>query len=452
MELEEINPLLLSPWCLATQVFTFSYLHPTHIEKFEEIIKELTGGKKLRYIIEVPPRHGKSIAFSVLLPIFYLLNYPERKVLIASYGYSLAGDFAFKVRNILQQLGMTTFIKERVSDFETIEGGGLFSAGVGGSITGKGASLLVLDDPVKNMEEARSKTIRDKTYEWFNSTFLTRAEPDANIVVIQTRWHADDLVGRLLIAKKEKWVEVKLPAIAEENDYLGRKEGEVLWGERFPLEELEKKKIAIGSYIWNTLYQQNPISEEMSLFKSAYFKYYEYKNGYYYLEDKAIKDFDFIFGTADLAIQEKQMSDYTVIGIWGVKGDRILLLDRIRNRMQAGEILRTFEALYSRWISNMFYVESFGYQLSIVQQILERRIPVSPSYLKGDKYAKALAVVPFFEAGKIYFNRDAVYLSELEEEMIEFPNGDHDDQVDMISLIIEAISAKAMVAPKPRGL
>jgi len=427
------------------------YKRPKHIKLFEDIAEKLVHGKGLKYIIELPPRHGKSVMFSIILPSFFISNNLDKKALLTSYGYDLSREFAFKVRNLLTYNNLVKLSINTIDNFETIQGGGLFSAGVGGAITGKGASLLILDDPIKNWEEARSKVYRDKTYDWFNSTFLTRGEPNANAVVIQTRWHEDDLCGRLL-RENSGWIEVKFPALAiEDDDMIGRKIGEPLWPERFSLEELLDKKKRFGSYIWNALYQQNPVSEEVSIFKPSYFRYYEFKDGTYYLEDKSFKDFDFIFGTADLAIQEKEISDYTVIGIWGIKGDRILLLDRVRERLQAGEILRTFQALYMRWIPNIFYIESFGFQLSIVQQLLDRNLPVSASYLKGDKFAKALAVIPFFEAGRVYFNRQAVYLLELEEELLSFPNGEHDDQVDMISLAITGLTS-SLIVDKPRGL
>jgi predicted phage terminase large subunit-like protein len=427
------------------------YKRPKHVEYFEKIVKKLTFEKTLRYIIEVPPRHGKSVLFSVILPAFYIVNNPNKKILLASYAYDLAGEFAYKVRTLLKNNRLIDFTIEKLDNWETVEGGGLFSAGVGGSITGKGASLLILDDPIKNMEEARSKHIRDKTYEWFNSTFLTRAEPDANIVVIQTRWHSDDLVGRLVKEKKEKWEVIKLPAFAEEGDVLGRTIGEPLWPERFPKEELENKKKAMGSYVWNALYQQNPISEEACLFKSSYFKYFESKDGKYFTEEEALKDFDFIFGTLDLAVTEKQTSHYTAIGIWGKVREKVLLLNVTRERMEAPEILKTIQSIYYKFRPNMFYIESFAYQVSITQQVLDMNIPVTPSYLKGDKYSKALSVIPFFEQGRIYFDRNAGYLQDYEEELLEFPNGNFDDQVDMTSLIIEAISSEAMIAPKPKG-
>ena len=441
----------LFPALLAMKYLPFKYQRPEHIRFFEDLIIKLTDEDNLRYIIEVPPRHGKSISFSVLLPTFYILNHLNRKILLASYGYTLAGQFAFKVRNLLANTGIVTFTKEMVNDFETEQEGGLFSAGVGGSITGKGASLLILDDPTKNMEEARSKNIRDKTYEWFNSTFLTRAEPNANVVVIQTRWHSDDLAGRLLSEKKEKWIEIKFPAFAEENDFLNREIGEPLWPERFSKEELEEKKVAMGSYVWNALYQQNPIASEASIFKTSMFKYYEFKDGMYYLENKAFRDFDFIFGTADLALKKEEMNDYTAIGIWGIKGNAILLIHRIKERLQAGEILETFRSLYQKYLTNVFYVESFGFQLSFVQQLIDKNIPVEPSYLKGDKYAKALAIIPFFEAGRVYFNREADYLDDLEKELLSFPNGEHDDQVDMTSLAVTGLSIPREAQTKPKG-
>ena len=427
------------------------YKRPKHIRFLENIAERLTREDGLRYIIELPPRHGKSVIFSTILPAFYLTNNPEKRVLLASYGYELAGEFAYKVRSILQNNNLVSLTKMKLDNFGTLQGGGLFSAGVGGAITGKGANLLILDDPIKNMEEARSKHIRDKTYEWFISTFFTRKEPNASIVVIQTRWHNDDLAGRLLEEKKENWQKISFPAFAEENDILKREIGDCLWPERFSKRELEDIKKSVGSYVWNAEYQQNPIASEVSIFKTSMFKYYEFKDGMYYLENKAFRDFDFIFGTADLAIKKEEINDYTAIGIWGVKGNAILLIHRIKERLQAGEILETFRSLYQKYLTNVFYVESFGFQLSFVQQLIDKNIPVEPSYLKGDKYAKALAIIPFFEAGRVYFNREADYLDDLEKELLSFPNGEHDDQVDMTSLAVTGLSIPRETQTKPKG-
>ena len=191
----------------------------------------------------------------------------------------------------------------------------MVTAGVGGPITGKGADILIIDDPVKNAEEANSQTYRDKTWEWYQSTAYTRLEPKGAIILIMTRWHEDDLAGRLLKHMQngtgEKWEVINLPAIAEENDLLGRKPGEPLWPERYDLKELNRIKDTTGSYWWSALYQQRPQPPEGGLLKRSWIKYYQPH------ELPHLEELD-IYQAWDLAISTKETADYTVCTTVGV--------------------------------------------------------------------------------------------------------------------------------------
>jgi len=415
------------------------YQRPKHIKFLENIAEKLTYENNQRFIIEMPPRHGKSVIFSTLLPAFYLINHPYNKVLLSSYSFSLAADFAYKVRNILQNYGLMEFPKNELANFENREGGGLFAAGVRGSITGKGANLLILDDPVKNMEEARSVLIRDKVYEWFKSTFLTRAEPGANIVIIQTRWNQDDLAGRLLREESEIWKEIKIPALAEKNDILGRQEGEPLWAERYSLEMLKARKESVGSFVWSAEFQQAPLNPEGALFRREWFEIVEdyprdcSKTRYWDLAGTTAKESDY---TAGVLLGEKDGIFY-VIDVKRMKGTPLEVENLIRQTaMLDGNI--------------PIYIEQEP-GASGVQAIDHYRREV----LKGfdfhedkkstNKELRARPVSACAEAGnlkivKSFWNKD--FLDEIEM----FPNGLHDDQVDALSGAFEKISFGSVVA------
>lgn len=405
------------------------YKRPAHIKLFEDIGEKMTFEKNQRYIIEIPPRHGKSVLFSVLLPAFYIVNHPDRKVLLASYSYNLAGEFAFKVRTLLKNNMLSDLVIEKIDNYETKEGGGLFSAGVGGSITGKGASLLILDDPFKNLEEAKSKHIRSKVYEWFNSTFYTRAEPDANIIIIQTRWHTEDLTGRLL-SDSSDWNEIKLPAIAEENDILGRTIGEALWQDRFPIEKLLEIKKSIGSYLFSALYQQNPLSEEGSMFKREWFE----------IVDQAPADLTRV-RYWDLAATEEKASgdpDWTAGCLLGKKNGIFYICDmqHVRNTPLQVERLVKQTAVVDG-IGTRIYIEKEpgAGSKSLINYFKRQVLEGFTVYEDEKRSSKEVRAVPFSaaaEAGNVklvkgHWNKD--FLDEIEL----FPQGDHDDQVDAAS-------------------
>ena len=266
-----------SPSEFASRILAARWQTPPHIALINSLLVEAATGKLREQgfagvIVQVPPRHGKSTLCSEWFPAWYVGRYPEKRVILTSYEADFAASWGRKARNILAEHGkkvMGCVLNEDVSAaarWETVQGGGMVTAGVGGAITGRGADVAIVDDPVKNAEEAASATVRDSTWEWYLSTLRTRLEPGGTMVVIMTRWHPDDLVGRLIKAmrddpKADQWKVVRLPAIAEEGqpDAIGRQPGEALWPERYPASVLSAMQTDTARRVWLALYQQTPV-------------------------------------------------------------------------------------------------------------------------------------------------------------------------------------------------
>lgn len=261
------------------------YQFYAHLHNLHGFLQRVAEGEIKRLMVFMPPRHSKSQTVSRLFSAYYLLRHPDRWVGMASYAEGLAFTLSRNARDNYQAGGgLLSPAAWAVSQWETGKGGGMWAAGVGGGITGKGFHLGIIDDPLKDAEEAASETIRDKIKDWYDSTFYTRQEPDASIIIIQTRWHEDDLAGWLLSKEgdePEHWHIVDFPAIAEplpkfpptctiEPDF--RQPGAALCPERYPLERLQKIERRIGPYYWASLYQQRPAPREGGLFKRAWFE------------------------------------------------------------------------------------------------------------------------------------------------------------------------------------
>lgn len=264
-----------------------AYQHAPHLSLVDSMLQQVvrcvdTNGEEgiSHLIVEMPPRHGKSQSISRLFPTWFLGSHPDMRVILSSYGTTLAERHSYYARNVLRSprykaifpdvhLAEDSQAAARWSIYR--HDGGMDALGIGGGVTGKGGNILIVDDPVKSREEAESFLIRQKTFDWFNDDFYTRREPGAAVIIVMTRWHEDDLVGRLLLQDPERWSVLRLPAIAEEEDPLGRSPGEALWPERFPLPALEDIKNRIGVYSWNGLYQQRPTAREGFRFKRSWF-------------------------------------------------------------------------------------------------------------------------------------------------------------------------------------
>ncbi len=401
-------------------------------------------GEIKRLMVFMPPRHSKSLTTTIHFPAWYLGRNPDKRVITASYGASLAEGFSRQTRTLLQEYGEEVFgirISRVASSVDNwaIQGhyGGLVAAGVGGSLTGKGADLLIIDDPHKDREEANSQTIRDRVWEWYSSTAYTRLEPDGAVIVIQTRWHEEDLSGLLLKAMEsdgDQWEIINFPAIAEDdNDILDRDAGEALWPERFDIERLNAIQRSIGSKEFVSLYQQRPQSLEGGAFKAQWFKWYTKSEISYNDDDDS---FYFrghrlnIFMGIDLAMTEKTSSDDFAIVTIGVTDTLdILALDVLHGQFDPGEQGDIVSKQYEMWLPERIAVEDNGGQKYFVSQLKRwhqthsgfPRMPIKGVTNTGDKYSRIARNVPFVENGGLYL-RQATDNEEGWTDMDRLPN------------------------------
>lgn len=381
-------------------------------------------------------------------------------IILASYGADLSYDFSRRARNLFQDVGPELRGLELSEDSSAvgrwgIQGhrGALIAAGVGGPVTGRGARIAIIDDPIKNQEEANSPTYREKIWDWYRFTLRTRIEPKGTIILVMTRWHEDDLAGRLLRKAEEgdgeHWEVLKLPAIAEKGDPLGRKPGEALWPERYDEEELAEIKRAVGSYVWSALYQQQPQPASGGLFKRSWFRYFREDGEFYILERPEglhhVKKKDcWIFQTVDPAATEKETSSYFVCSTWAVTPEKdLLLLDVFRERAETTKHKAVLKAQRDRWSPAFQGVENKTFGLNIIQEAKKEGAPIKPLEADSDKVARALPASARYEAGTVYHRMDAHWLEEYENELLAFPKGKWNDQVDTAAYAAKVVQTYA---------
>jgi predicted phage terminase large subunit-like protein len=429
-----------------------------HLLLLNRYLLDAIAGKVKRLMVFMPPRHGKSELISHYLPACYLGMYPDHRVILASYEAGFAAIWGRKARRELEEYGEplwgvqvdpTSSAADRwdIRDHR----GGMITAGAGGPITGKGADLLICDDPVKNAEEAHSQVYREKTWDWWCSTAQTRIEPGGSAVLMHTRWHEDDLAGRLLKHEPEKWTVLKLPAIAEEADELDRAEGDALWPDRWGVEHLMDRKRAAGSYFWNALYQQRPAPEEGAIFRREWFNYFSNSAGTFKLgvagSTQAVEcDRCWRFSTVDLAASTKTSADYTVVSTWSVTpGNQLLLIDCVKARMEGPDQVPLLWRVYKKHNPQFIKIEKVGYQLSMIQAARRSGLPVQEAPVDKDKVSRALPAAARIESGDVFFPQDATWLQDFESELLSFPHGAHDDQVDTLSAAVQEVTKRAAV-------
>jgi predicted phage terminase large subunit-like protein len=436
-----------------------------HLELIDELLCRVATGKTRRAMIFAPPRHGKSSLVSHYFCSWYLGRYPDRRVMLASYEAEFASSWGRKVRDTLGHWGRELFgvhVRADVaaaSRFE-IEGhlGSMVCAGAGGPITGRGADLLVLDDPIKNNEDAMSELQREKMWDWYRSTAYPRLEPDGVIVLIMTRWHEDDLAGRLLQAASDggqPWEVLRLPALAEEADALGRQPGEALWPQRFSAARLLENKREMGSLWFAAEYQGRPQPASGSVFRRGWFRYYRAIEDGFDLGSKVVPDKECTrFTTVDLAVSLKTSADYTVVATWAqTRAGDLILLDLVRRRLEGPDQVKLLRSVYERYKPSFLAIENVAYQLALIQQARRDGLPVKELKPDRDKLSRAQVAAAQMEGGSIYFPASAVFLEDLETELLAFPRGRHDDQVDVVSYaaLVKA-GAKRTLVPMPVGI
>jgi predicted phage terminase large subunit-like protein len=431
----------LSPASLALATSP-GYLLPAHLDLLDRtLVRVVESGGRL--VVAMPPRHGKSLLTSKFLPAWFLARWPRRRVVLASYEADYAAGWGRQARDLLELHGRRLFdvkVRQDTSAAARWEiaghGGGMVTAGIGGALTGRGADLLIVDDPLKNPEEAASATRREAVWNWFAQVASTRLEPGAAVVVVMTRWHVDDLAGRLVDGDElDRWEVLELPALADEGDVLGRAPGEALWPQRFGVEALAEQRRVLGSQPFSALYQQRPVPAEGAIFKREWIRYFVPRQGGYDLGGR-FEGEEFVrrFQTVDLAVSTKSTADWTVIATWGVTSRKeLLLLDVVRRRMEGPEIVPALRAGFERWKPTSIGVEQVAFQLSIVQAAQRDGLPVVALRPDKDKVSRAMTAAARMESAQVFFPRDAVWLGEFERELLQFPAGKHDDQVDTLS-------------------
>ncbi len=409
-------------------------------------METICGETSKRLIVAMPPRHGKSELCSNWLPAWFIGKHPSKRVILSSYGADFAEWWGGKAKESLEKnanlFGVKVRQDSRAKSHWDIAGdtGGMDTAGVGGPITGKGADLLIIDDPIKNDEEASSEARRESIWDWWLTTALTRLEPNGIAIVIATRWHEDDLTGRILRQAESdsslpQWRVVKFPAIAEENDELGRKPGEALWPERYGLDALaEHQSIA---RVWNSLFQQNPIPDEGTTFKREWLS--KFVNSVPAEARRAVRGWDKA-GTAG-------GGDYSAGALIAEHDGIFYVADVVRGQWSAydrNKIMRTttenddekFER-YTVWIEREPSASGKESAELSIRELAGYDVHEEPA--TKDKPTRARTFAVQAEAGNVRLVRGPWNLAFI-NEACSFPNGKHDDQVDAAALAFNKLA------------
>lgn len=445
----EVTPLMMARSCLRSYVAMQypRYVFGEHHRCICDALERVERGECKRLMIFMPPRHGKSMLVSEYFPAWYLGRNPTKKMIAASYNAELAQDFGRKVRNQLTD-GVWRAVfpdaqtegNSAAADRINLRGGGsYFAVGVGGAVTGRGADVLLIDDPIKGREEADSETYRRRIKDWYASTAYTRLMPGGSVIIVLTRWHEDDLAGWCLHEQEhENWEVLSLPAIATGHDVIGRMPGDALWPEFYPLERLEEIKRTIGPREWNALYQQRPVPDEGAYFKRDWFQYWTElpKFGLRY------------YGASDYAVTEGK-GDYTVHIVGALdEDDNLYIIDMWRGQTTSLEWIEAFIGMLRLWKPEVWGEEA-GVIMRSVGPLIEQRLREQRLYTTTrkqmasttDKSSRARTLQARLEMGKVFLpSADKPWVTELIAEMLTFPAGKHDDQVDALALLCRVVA------------
>lgn len=412
------------------------FIHGRHHALMAKKFEEIAEGKCKRLIINMPPRHTKSEFASYLLPAWYLGRFPNKKIIQTSNTAELAVGFGRKVRNLVDGERYAKIFpnvalrhdSKAAGRWATNANGDYFAIGVGGTVTGKGADLLIIDDPHSEQEAALAASnpeVYDKVFEWYSSGPRQRLQPGGAIVIVMTRWSKRDLTGRVLQSMVERdgdeWEVISLPAIMPST--------KPLWPEFWSIDELEKLRNELPISKWSAQYQQDPSSEEGAIVKREWWQMWE-------------KDTppvcEFVIQSWDTAFTKNERSDYSACTTWGVfhmdedpNDTHIILLDALKERLEFPELKERALQMYQEWEPDAFIVEAKASGAPLVFELRRMGIPVQEfTPTRGnDKITRVNSVSDLFASGKVWAPRKR-WAEEVIEEMAAFPNSDHDDLVD----------------------
>ena len=409
------------------------FIEGSHHKKIAEKFNQIAKGEIKRLIINMPPRHTKSEFASFLLPSWMVGRKPDLKIIQTTHTTELAIRFGRKAKTLMDSPEYNQVFDTRLREgsqaagkWETEQGGEYYAAGVGSAITGRGADLLIIDDP-HSEQDALNMTAMERAYEWYTSGPRQRLQPGGAIVVVMTRWNMKDLTGALLRSQKElksdQWHVIEFPAIMPS--------GNPVWPEYWKKEELEGVKASLSIGKWNAQWMQNPTAEEGSLIKREWWR--KWDRDY-------IPALKHVIQSYDTAFLKKETADYSAITTWGVfheaedTAPNLILLDALKERLEFPELRKKALEQYNYWKPESVIIESKASGLPLTYELRKMGIPVinyTPS--KGnDKHARVNAVSPLFESGQIWAP-DEKFAEEVIEECASFPYGDHDDLVDSMT-------------------
>jgi predicted phage terminase large subunit-like protein len=450
------------------------WVHKIICAELERFSKDVAAGLSPRLIIEMPPRHGKSEVVSVNFPAWHLGHYPTHEVIAASHTAQLAVTFSRRVRSLLRDASYHSLFEEtRLSDdtqsaeqWRTTQGGGEAAVGVGSAVVGKGAHVLIIDDPYKGLEDADSFKTRQSVLEWYQTEAFTRLAPGGGVLVIMQRWHDDDLAGWLINHGKATGYPFRVlhfPALAE-IDEPHRKAGEPLHAARYPIELLEQIKAVMTPRQWSAVYQQNPVPDEGAYFDKSWFRYYT--------QLPAEHNLVYVDGW-DLAIAEGEDNDYTVGVTVAMDRERNFYITDLSRKRQTAKT--SMESLIDTHIKHKSVFVAIGKDQmqmtmeSFMIEELKRRddhvLSVDRPGIRGnvisvptgrrDKEARARPIQGLLESGRLFLPASASWTKTVEHELLRFPGGEHDDIVDALSVIGHIIGriyeAAALQKPKKKS-
>lgn len=434
-----------------------------HIDALCEHLEAVTRGDIPLLLINMPPRHMKSLLVSVMWPMWEWTTKPHTRWMFSSYALSLAIRDSLKCRRLIESDWyqrnwghVFTMAKDQnlKSRFENDKRGYRLAVSVGSAATGEGGDRIVCDDP-HNVIDAESEVIRQGTLDWWDMTMSSRLNNPATgaKVIVMQRVHADDLSGHVL--EKGGYTHLRLPAEYESDQRCATsigwsdpriEEGELLWPTRFNAESIVDFKRSLGSIGYSGQFQQRPVPAGGGQFKKQWFRYFTQEEKYVEMEEpsgvkRVLLEQCQKIVTVDLAISQKQTADYTVISTWAITPEReLLLLDRLRDRLDNPQQQQQIQLVYQRYHPGYIMVENVAYQLALIQQLLRLGLPAREYRPPKDKVARATTAAVLYEAGRIYHPKYANWLQEWEDELLFFPLAPHDDQVDTVSMAADTLA------------
>lgn len=434
------------------------YRPAPHNLLISEELEKIESGENDRLMIFMPPRHGKSMTVTETFPSYFVGRDQHRRIIEISYNNTFAKKFGKKNRDKVRNYGPDIFNVELDPENGGATNwginnamGGMLSSGVGGTITGEGADLLLIDDPIKNRAEANSETYRNNLWNEYSDTVRTRVHANGKIILIMTRWHEDDLAGRILYAEPGRWKVLRLPALCEEpeKDPLGRRKGDPLWPQGgYNKAYFEDLRNTMPEQSFAALYQQRPSPEEGNILKRSWWNYYNEMN---------INRFERVIQSWDCAFKDADDSSFVVGQLWGKIGANIFLIDQTRAHMDFGATVKAIRDFSKRWPeASAKYIEDKANGPAVISTLKNNLPGIIPVQTGSDsKAARAYSTQPYLQAGNVYVPnpRNKPWVDEFIEECAVFPNGAFDDQVDCFTQACNKLFGEPDLRPgkKARG-